>query len=140
MASDGSTGVSAEPHTTHVLVVEDDRDTREVVKLLLQMEGMQVSEAADGCEALDQLHTMRHADPQCPCVIVLDMMMPRCSGEEFRTRQLRDPRVADVPIIVLSAVADSRGVEVIQPFARLAKPFDADELVMLVRRACGMHD
>ena len=38
------------------MVVEDDRDTREVVKLILELEGMGVTEAADGFEALDRLH------------------------------------------------------------------------------------
>ena len=136
----GTTRVSSATHTTHVLVVEDDRDTREVVKLILQMEGMQVSEAADGCEALERLHTLRKTDPQCPCVIILDMMMPRCSGDEFRRRQLDNPMVADVPIIVLSAVADRGGTEPIKAFARVSKPFEPDELVALVRRACGTHD
>lgn len=121
----------------HVMVVEDDRDTREVVKLILEMEGMDVTEAADGFEALDRLHELRHADPACPCAIVLDIMMPRCSGPEFRRRQREDPLIADVPIIVLSAVADQPPAEDLHPFARIAKPFDPDQLVRVVRRACG---
>ena len=125
---------------TQVMVVEDDRDTREVVKLILEMEGMGVTEASDGLEALDQLHKLREADPNCPCVIVLDMMMPRCSGPEFRRRQLHDPLIADVPIIVLSAVADQMSLDELHAFARVSKPFDPDQLVKVVRRACHLPD
>ena len=125
---------------TQVMIVEDDRDTREVVKLILEMEGMGVTEAADGLEALDQLHKLRESDPSVPCVIVLDMMMPRCSGPEFRRRQLHDPLIADVPIIVLSAVADQMSLDDLQPFARVSKPFDPDQLVRVVRRACHLPD
>jgi two-component system, chemotaxis family, chemotaxis protein CheY len=121
------------------MVVEDDRDTREVVKLLLEMEGMGVTEASDGFEALDRLHKLRETDPLRPCVIVLDIMMPRCSGPEFRRRQLEDPRIADVPVIVLSAIADQLPMDDLQPFAKVGKPFDPDLLVRVVRSACHLQ-
>ena len=121
------------------MVVEDDRDTREVVKLLLEMEGMGVTEASDGFEALDRLHKLREANPFLPCAIVLDIMMPRCSGPEFRRRQLDDPLIADVPIIVLSAIADQLPMDDLQPFAKVGKPFDPDQLVRLVRTACHLQ-
>ena len=120
----------------YVMVVEDDRDTREVVKLILELEGIDVIEAADGIEALDRLHALRVDEPSRPCAIVLDIMMPRCSGVEFRRRQLDDPLIADVPIIVLSAVADQMRVDDLHAFARVPKPFDPDLLVRVVREAC----
>ena len=122
---------------SHVMVVEDDRDTREVVKLILELEGMGVTEASDGFEALERLHRLREADPHRPCAIVLDIMMPRCSGAEFRKRQLDDPLIANVPIIVLSAVADQLRVDELHPFAKVPKPFDPDHRVTVVRRACS---
>jgi len=118
------------------MVVEDDRDTREVVKLILELEGMDVTEASDGFEALDRLHSLRERDPTLPCVIVLDIMMPRCSGPEFRRRQLGDPLISDVPVIVLSAIADQTRLEDLQPYAKMSKPFDPDQLVQVVRAAC----
>jgi CheY-like chemotaxis protein len=118
------------------MVVEDDRDTREVVKLILELEGMDVTEASDGFEALDRLHSLRERDPLLPCVIVLDIMMPRCSGPEFRRRQLDDPLISDVPIIVLSAIADQTRLEDLQPYAKVSKPFDPDQLIQVVRAAC----
>jgi CheY-like chemotaxis protein len=122
---------------SHVMVVEDDKDTREVVKLILELEGMDVTEASDGLEALERLHQLRERDPHRPCAIVLDIMMPRCSGAEFRKRQLDDPLIANVPIIVLSAIADQRRVDDLHPFAKVPKPFDPDQLVAVIRRACA---
>ncbi len=121
------------------MVVEDDRDTREVLKLILELEGMGVTEASDGFEALDRLHELREGDPLRPCVIVLDIMMPRCSGPEFRRRQLNDPLIADVPVIVLSAIADQLRMDELHAFANVAKPFDPDQLVQVIKRACQLH-
>jgi CheY-like chemotaxis protein len=128
--------VTGPTYPAHVMVVEDDRDTREVVKLILELEGIDVTEAADGLEALDRLHKLRQKDPHLPCAIVLDIMMPRCSGPEFRRLQLDDPLISDVPIIVLSAIADQMRVDELEPYAKVAKPFDPDQLVQLVRDAC----
>jgi len=129
--------VTTETVQSHVVVVEDDRDTREVVKLILELEGMGVTEASDGLEALERLHRLREADPHRPCAIVLDIMMPRCGGAEFRKRQLDDPLIANVPIIVLSAIADQLRLDELHPFAKVPKPFDPDQLVTVVRRACS---
>jgi CheY-like chemotaxis protein len=132
-AAGGVVQVSVRPK---VLVVEDDRDTREVLKLILEMEGLSVVEAADGLEALECLHRIRESGTLAPCAVVLDVMMPRCSGPEFRQRQLADPLLADIPVIVLSAVADQIRLEDLKAFARIAKPFEPDELVRAVRRVC----
>jgi CheY-like chemotaxis protein len=134
-------GVTDAAVKSHVMVVEDDRDTREVLRLILEMEGIEVTEASDGIEALDRLHELREADPDRPCAIVLDIMMPRCSGPEFRRRQLHDPLIAGVPIIVLSAIADQVKLDELEAFAKVSKPFDPDQLIQVVRRACGIpHD
>jgi CheY-like chemotaxis protein len=126
-------------HVPHVMVVEDDSDTREVVRLILELDGMIVSEAIDGFDALDRLHDLRAQHPDRPCVIVLDVMMPRCNGPDFRRRQLADPLLARVPVIVLSAIADHTSVAGLGALRRLSKPFDPDELVSAVRRACDLH-
>lgn len=128
-----------DPAPTHVMVVEDDRDTREVVRLLLELEGIGVMEASDGFEALDRLHEFRAAAPDVPCAIVLDIMMPRCSGPEFRRLQLEDPLISDVPVIVLSAISDRMRLEELEPYANVSKPFDPDQLVKVVREACATH-
>jgi CheY-like chemotaxis protein len=83
---------------------------------------------------------LKEADPDCPCAVVLDIMMPRCSGPEFRRRQLADPLIADVPVVVLSAVADQLSLDELDAFAKLPKPFDPEQLVRVVRQACEVHD
>ena len=121
---------------SHVMVVEDDQDTREVVKVLLELDGNGVTEAVDGFQALERIRTLRQKNPEQPCVVILDLMMPRCSGLEFRRHQLSDTALADVPVIVLSAVADQLSLDDLQPFARVSKPFDPEQLLDVVRRAC----
>jgi CheY-like chemotaxis protein len=126
-------------HVSHVMVVEDDQDTRDVVRTILELENMVVIEARDGLEALQRLHEVREKNPLRPCVVLLDVMMPRCSGPEFRQRQLADPLLADVPVIVLSAIADHPAVTDVDAFAVVPKPFDPEDLVKVVRRACHAH-
>ena len=120
----------------HVLLVEDDTDTREVLRLILESEGMTVTPANDGLEALERLEEIHRRDPLTPCAIVLDYMMPRFSGAQFRERQLTNPETADVPVILVSATSDLEArAATLDPFAILQKPIDPDELTELVRRA-----
>jgi CheY-like chemotaxis protein len=120
----------------HVLLVEDDSDTREVLRLILESDGITVTPANDGLEALERLEEIHRRDPLTPCAIVLDYMMPRFSGAQFRERQLTNPETADVPVILVSAMSDLQSrAATLDPFAVLQKPIDPDELTVLVRRA-----
>ena len=120
----------------HVLLVEDDEDTREVLRLILESDGIEVAVARDGLEALNRIGQLREQDPDSPSVIVLDYMMPRCSGPQFRQRQLADPEIADVPVILVSAVSDlSSRAALLKPYAMLQKPIDPDQLTSVVREA-----
>jgi CheY-like chemotaxis protein len=75
----------------NVLIVEDDRDTREMLATLLAMEGFHTVAAEDGLEALHLLRTVRHRAPEVPCLVLLDLKMPRLGGSEFRRAQLGRP-------------------------------------------------
>ena len=90
----------------NVLVVEDDPDVREMLATLLSTEGFYVVGAEDGLEALHLLRIVRHRAPETPCLILLDLTMPRLGGNEFRRVQLSDPTVASVPVAVMSGAAD----------------------------------
>ncbi len=90
--------LSAPPDKPRILVVEDDLSTREALSMLLSAEGYGVSTAADGVAALEQLR-----DGQRPGLILLDLMMPLMDGWQFRHEQLRDPSLANIPVIVCSA-------------------------------------
>jgi CheY-like chemotaxis protein len=109
--------------------VDDDPDIREMVALALSMSGMETAGAADGIEALEQLNS-----GQRPGVILLDLMMPRLSGEELLQSIRADDRLAGIPVVILSGAGDC--VQVAQAFrcVVLVKPVDIDELIETVGR------
>src|ERR1700709_728760 len=90
----------------NVLIVEDDPEVREMLTQLLATEGFNAVAAEDGLEALHLLRTVRHRAPDIPCLVLLDLKMPRLGGGAFRRAQLDDPLVAAVPIAVMSGAHD----------------------------------
>jgi CheY-like chemotaxis protein len=117
-----------------VLLVDDDRDIRETVSGILEDEGYSpVLQATDGQDALLQL---REA-PVKPCVILLDLMMPRMDGWEFRAEQMRDRTLAHIPIVLLTANgAPRQRASALQAAGALSKPFKLDELLHAVEQFC----
>jgi CheY-like chemotaxis protein len=122
----------------NVLIVEDDVATREMLVTLLAIEGFHAVAAEDGLEALHVLRTIRHRAPEIPCLILLDLSMPRMGGREFRRAQLSDPSVATVPMAIMSgAVDEAEGLS--QPLgavATLIKPLDLERVLEVVRGHC----
>ena len=118
-------------HKHGVLVVEDDRDSRDALQMFLTVHGLEVFCAMDGQEALDILHRGLH-----PCVILLDMMMPRMSGAEFRSAQQHDPDLKAIPVVVLSASANREEAQSMGISEFMRKPIDVDQLVKTVSRYC----
>ena len=111
-----------------VLVVEDEDYVRSLVIEALADEGYDVQEATNGYEALTILDGWR-AD-----LVVLDLMMPCCDGWTFRAEQLARQDLASIPIVVLSAVYDSRQeADKLQATAVIPKPFDLDQLLSTVQ-------
>lgn len=108
-----------------VLVVDDEVDIRQAMAEVLEDEGYEVHAAANGAEGLRQLREHR------PALVLLDLMMPVMNGWEFRRAQLHDPELADVPVVVLSAVGRAPALEV---DAFLQKPFDLETLLAQVRQ------
>lgn len=122
----------------NVLIVEDDPDTREMLATLLEMEGFYAVSAEDGLEALHVLRTVRHRAPEVPCLILLDLKMPRLGGGEFRRAQLGDPTVASVPVAVMSGAVDlEQRAQALGAVASVAKPIDVELLLSVVRRYCA---
>lgn len=109
-----------------VAVVEDDVDIRELVVELLRGVGFEAVGYADGAAALEALRSPGGA----AAVILLDLEMPRMTGWEFRREQLRDPRLASIPVVVASA-ADPAALEA---DAYLPKPYETGELVGVLAR------
>jgi CheY-like chemotaxis protein len=84
-----------------ILIVDDCFATREVLTLVLTVEGYEIACAGDGLEALGHLRSDRPPD-----LVVLDLMMPHMSGYELLELRKEDERMASIPIIILSAVCD----------------------------------
>ena len=122
----------------NVLIVEDDPDIREMLKQLLASAGYHTVAAADGLEGLHLLRAVRHRAPEAPCLVLLDLKMPRLGGNEFRRAQLGDPTVANVPIAVMSGAVDlEQRAASMGAVATLSKPIDVDVLIEVVKRYCA---
>ena len=114
-----------------ILIVDDDSDVRAALSELLEAEGFSVEGVPDGREALVRLRT----EKVHPAVILLDLMMPGMDGWDFRTEQMRDPELAAVPVVIVSASGFSR--ESIQtqfrPAAFVEKPIERTALLGVLR-------
>jgi len=120
--------------TRTVLLVEDDLDVRDTLQDLLESEGFDVMPAANGKQAIDFL-TLN--DPPGADLVILDLMMPMISGWEVLEVMTDDPRLADIPVIVLSAMAGDRPLRA-QGFVH--KPFALETLVAAIRGALRDED
>src|SRR5437868_11724547 len=89
------------PPTAHrpILIVDDDESIRTSLADVLGDEGYVVATAADGLEALEYL---RHST-LVPCLILLDLWMPRLNGQGFREQQLANRDWLSIPVVVISA-------------------------------------
>ncbi|WP_405777169.1 PleD family two-component system response regulator [Streptomyces sp. NBC_00859] len=113
-----------------VLVVDDNKVIRQLIRVNLELEGFEVVTAADGAECLDVVHRV------APDVITLDVVMPRLDGLRTAARLRDDPRTSRLPLAIISACSQQ---EVERGFASgvdafLAKPFEPAELIRLVGR------
>jgi CheY-like chemotaxis protein len=115
------------------LLVEDDFDVREALVETLRDRGYLVEAAVDGEQALQMLRGGSR-----PGLILLDLMMPRMSGSEFRMVQQVDPALSSLPVVLLSA--DGRMEEKavsLRVQGAIRKPIDLDELFAVIERVRG---
>ena len=114
-----------------VLVVEDDVDLRESLSQALQDHGFAVTQAGNGQQALDLLHSGIR-----PAVILLDLMMPVLSGWELRDVLRDDPELSRIPTLVISAYMDGTEQEVLALPADdcIRKPFHLRVLIEAIER------
>jgi CheY-like chemotaxis protein len=117
-----------------ILIVEDDPDLREIIAEILSVARFHVVQAAHGAEALDFLQRTE----RLPGLILLDLMMPVMDGIRFRALQSSDPRLASIPVVVMSAVTDGKQKSAaLKPAAFLAKPVEREEIVAVARHHCS---
>ena len=94
----------------------------------LELEGADVLTAANGLEAYNI------ARARLPKLIILDLMMPIMTGEEFRKVQLEHEAIRDIPVVVVSAHHEAAEIAArMQAAGCLRKPIDIDELQALVK-------
>src|SRR3984885_5055406 len=92
-----------------ILVVDDDQGGLEALSDILEYEGYTVERAQNGLQALEHLQQSR----PLPNLIILDLLMPVMDGWEFRTRQKEDPELAKVPVLVVTAIAATAGIDAV---------------------------
>lgn len=113
-----------------VLIVEDDQDARTSLGELLRDQGFSVVEAPNGKVALDHLR----ATTELPALILLDLSMPvMCGWEVIRVLQ-GDARLADIPVALVTAERSFPPAVSSAIVGQLHKPYDAADLLALVRR------
>jgi CheY-like chemotaxis protein len=116
----------------HLLIVDDDEDTREALALVVRSEGFEVATACGGTDALRQLRQGLR-----PRLILLDLNMPDKNGRQFRTEQVLDPRLASIPVVTLSGDPTFQAAsEKMGAVACLRKPVEIHALVEILRAQC----
>jgi CheY-like chemotaxis protein len=118
-----------------VLVVEDDADILRALVQVLEDEGYAVRAAENGSAALAALRT---PGARLPRVILLDLMMPVMDGWAFRAEQLRDPLLAEIPVVVLTADGSAAARSaVLEVAGALRKPVELLTLLAAIQPFLG---
>ena len=118
------------PTQKTVLVIEDDAAIRRTLHGVLNDEGYEVTEAANGLEGLNRLRSGSR-----PNLILLDMMMPVMDGRTFSCRVGEEPTLASIPVVVITATGDCSQIRSSLPVLDcLHKPLDLNRLLDAVER------
>ncbi len=117
-----------------IFVIEDETDVREALAIVMSSEGYAVSAWPNALEALAAIDA-----GATPDLIVLDLMMPKMDGWQFRVAQRQRPRVADVPVLVISA-DDSSKAAAIDADAFMRKPINIHRMCAVVARLLTAAD
>lgn len=117
-----------------VLIVDDEPDTLELVKLVLESGGFKTVLASNGKEALKVLESIK------PDLVLLDVMMPDMDGWEV-FRKIKE-KYSTLPIAILTAKAQNfdklMGLHVLKADDYITKPFGKNELIGRVRNLTGL--
>ena len=126
-----------------ILVVDDERDVATMLKFMLEKDGHVVETAHDGRAALAALG-LETADGRHPLpdLVILDVMMPELDGPAVCARMFEDPRTKPVPVLMLTAKGEMRGLHALTPnvAAHIDKPFDPRALRELIAGMMGGRD
>jgi len=118
---------------SRLLIVDDEPDIRMTLRLILEMAGHEITEAANGREALDMAQTM-------PDVMILDIRLPDIDGLEVLELLKGDPEACRIPVVCVSAHSSEdtlRHALALGAVAYVAKPFDFSHLRAVVAAAAA---
>jgi CheY-like chemotaxis protein len=131
VAADGVADDMSQNGGSLILVVDDDDEIREALGDVLQDEGFRVVGMRDGREALEYLRNGTR-----PCAILLDLWMPGMDGWQLRYELEREPSLAEIPIIVVTAARGQRREE-LRVAEVLTKPLRLEQLLEVLSTCCG---
>ncbi|PJF37161.1 MAG: response regulator [Candidatus Thermofonsia Clade 1 bacterium] len=115
-----------------LLIAEDDRPLANILRLVLEEEGFEVTLCSDGRRAIQTLTALRDQGAP-PDIILLDLNMPYVTGWEVAAWLDADPRLQAIPVIVISATeAHGKAARALNVDAYLVKPFTTDEIIGVV--------
>lgn len=120
-----------------ILIVDDEADPRNYLKVLFAEAGYETAVATDGDEAMPKVKEFH------PDLITLDIIMPRESGQKFYRELCKDPEFKKIPVIILSGVTRYKELfsrdhaTMPKPRAFVEKPIDKDQLLETVAEALG---
>ena len=124
--------MSPDSRSTRVVVVEDDPEMINLVKLILKKEGFEVVGAMGGRDGLDVI------EKNDPDLVLLDLMMPDIDGWEVYQAMKASDQLKNIPVIIITAKAQSidkvLGLHIAKVDDYITKPFSPGELVASVRR------
>lgn len=112
-----------------VLVIEDEKELREMMCEALELNGYAVVTANEGQEALEAIERIEHL-----CLVLLDLLMPGMNGWDFFDKMRARPELADVPVVVHSSVPSRAPAGVARV---LQKPLELDRLLSVVQEFCA---
>lgn len=123
---------------TQVVVVDDDRSIRDLLRYALEAEGYAVALQCDGRRVVETLRGLAE-----PCVVLMDLMMPGVTGWEVCEALLAEPALARHPLIVMTAAYLPGDPYPAPARALLRKPFTLDQVYQLVETLASeaaVHD
>lgn len=119
----------------HILCIEDEPEMIELVRLILERKGYRVTGAVGGMKGLEALKKEK------PDLILLDLMMPDIDGWEVYRQMKADPNLASIPVIVVTAKAQSidkvLGLHIAKVEDYVTKPFGPQELLASIEKVLG---
>ena len=119
---------------TKILVVDDETSVRHLLRVMLTTEGYEPLLAANGAEGLQLAHE------HLPALVILDWMMPILDGLTTLQALRNDPATANIPVVMLTARQGENDMAQAMVHGAdfyITKPFDAEEMLSVVRRFVG---